>query len=322
MNNSASLANARFWVRPYEFEGDGSHGVAAAVASIEIGGKMRTFWLKTLENRLFFREIERDGSWNFGALDELGEAEQSDLPRALARVLASENYGRVVLPRDVQRPCLFLATPDERVWLLAPRSSIRVQGVWTPQKSALVRPFIERSVGVFESLSSKKCRGQKTIVQALAEISQLPIPTIRRRWARGTPQEWERVVKAFFHLWWSHFHRASEVTEQSQWELRSAWALQNSCFHRGELYYGRFHWFAFAAPLQRRADFICKEFLFVGQGKCKQTDYLGRDSVEPRSLYGTVSQPTHHEILEAHLFLRDWINERLPPEKAHRWLKL
>ena len=312
----------RFWVRPYEFEGDGSNGAAVAAASIEVGGKARAFWIKTLENRLFFREIGRDENWSFGAVDELSDAEKSDLPGTLARVLASENYGRVLLPYDARRPCLFLATPDERVLLLAPRASIRAQGAWMPQNAARARPFIERPPSIFNSLSSKNCRGQNTIDQAFTEISQLPIRVIRRRWARGTQSEWERVFKAFSQYWWRHLHRASELEEQVRWELQSAWAMQSPTIHLREFYrsYGRFHWLICEKPLRSRAEFICRQFLFVGQGKCEQTDYSGLDRVEPRSLHCTVSQPTHHETLEANLYLRDWIYQKLPPAKAKKWL--
>ena len=318
MNKDAtSLAGARFWVRPYEFEGDGSTGAADDVASLEVGGKTRTFWLKTLENRLFFREIGRDENWNFGALELLTN---DDLPLELERVLASENYGRVVLPNDARRPCLFLATPDERVLLLAPRSFICAQGVWMPQNSARARLFLDRSPAIFGSLSFDKCRGQKTIKQAFAEIYQSPIRVIRRRWLRGTQSEWECVVKAFFLLWWTHLHTASDADEPIRWELQSAWAMQAPQFYLKEPLYHGFHRSDFQWPLESRADFLRTQFLFVGQGKYKHTDYLERDSVEARTISGIVSQPTHHEILESHLFLRDWINQKLPPAKAKRWL--
>ena len=319
MNQIAtSPDNARFWVRPYEFEGDGSHGAAEDVASLEVGGKTRTFWLKTLENRLFFREIGRDENWNFGALDELSETEKLDLPSALARVLANESYGRVVLPRDVQRPCLFLATRDERALLLAPGCSLRAQGAWMPQNSARARPFLDRSPGVFESLNLKKCRGQLTIDQAFAEIYQLPIRVIRCRWLRGTQPEWERVVKAFFHLWWTHFHAALEADEPIQWELQSAWAMQAPQFYLKKPLYHGFYRSDFQWSLESRADFLRTQFLFVGQGK--EIKYLGMDITGACALHGIVSQPTHHEILEAHLFLRDWINQKLPSAKAKKWL--
>jgi hypothetical protein len=63
-----NLEHANFWVRPFQFRGDGSSGAAHAFARIEIGGKEREFWLKVVENRLFFAKriavrIGRSGVW-------------------------------------------------------------------------------------------------------------------------------------------------------------------------------------------------------------------------------------------------------------------
>ena len=75
-----TLPNARFWVRPYEFEGDGSTGAAQAMETVNVGGRERTFWLKELEDRLFFREVGRGEEWNFGSLES---AKLEDFARIL-----------------------------------------------------------------------------------------------------------------------------------------------------------------------------------------------------------------------------------------------
>ena len=314
---SDSLLDARFWVRPFEFEGDGSLGAADDVASLEVGGKMRTFWLKRLDGRLFFREIGRDENWNFGTLDPLAE---SDLPAVLARALKSESYGRVVLPKDMSRPCCFVATPDSKFQLVVPNSHITARGAWSPQRSSLSRPFIERAPGVYGMLASRPLyRQSKDVHNAFGELSQISIPVIRRRWSRGSEQEWEQVSRAFFHRWWPHFSLSPD-SPVLHWELKSAWSMEGSDFRQIELW-GHWAYFVQWPPnLKRRANVMSKQFSFVGQGKTEQLDKWGRNITGPRLLRGRVSPPTHHETLEAHLLLRDWINERLPLAKAKEWL--
>lgn len=313
-NSATSPNNARFWVRPYEFEGDGSTGAALDVATVEVAGKTRTFWLKTLENRLFFRETGRDENWNFGAIEELSESEKSDLPMALANVLTSENYGRVVLPSFASRPKYLLVSPDDKFSTRVPNVSATWQSDWKPQSSARVRPFLDWSPGVFGSIANYQ--RQQIPPDYFAMLQQTPVPVMNAYWARGSQPEWERVVKSFFVYYLS---RSAEPSEPSSltWRLHSAWSLGEMSFWH---YQGfpkpiwMFPNFGISRSMQKRLRFIKGEFRFAGQkegvnGSCR-----------PLTLQGIVTQPTHHEILEAHLYLRDWIHQRLPPERARQWL--
>ena len=324
MNNSArSPSGARFWVRPYEFEGDGSPGAAADVASLQVGGKTRMFWLKTLENRLFFREVERDEQWNFGALEELSDAEKLDLPLALANVLASENYGRVVLPFDAPRPCLFLAGMNNQFWFSATRSQARKHGDWKPHKSNKKAEFLDRPAKYFQQLrepSSEHAHERQS--ELFADLHALPKPSVRRQWLLGSEQECRLTMTAFFHLWWAHFRETNELEAPILWRLYSAWAMNSMDLRR--LHPNWNYWTRVALespPLQRRADWLVTQFYFSGQDKSREKGSSGQKlGFGPHVISGVVSEPTHHEILEAHLFLRDWINQRLPPAKARRWL--
>lgn len=207
---NTSPQNARFWVRPYEFEGDGSTGAADAVATLEFDGKLRTFWLKKLEGRLFFREVGRGEEWTFGAL-KLGEA---DLPK----ILESDSYGRVVLPNDAPRPCLYLVGPDNRFWFGSPQTHLRERGVWSPHKAARVQLFLERPIRYFKTLAD--CNSEHAFDQeqeTFAQLYEMPLPTLRQKWVVGSEQEWRRVVTAFFYHWWPQFREMCESEDLIEW---------------------------------------------------------------------------------------------------------
>ena len=310
--NVLDLQRARFWVRPYEFEGDGSTGAADDVAALEVGGQTRTFWLKTLEGRLFFREVGRDEAWNFGALEI---ARSDDLAAELARVLASENYGRVVLLQNIRRPEYLLAAPNERFQTCITHAQVTLTGRWKPQKSARIRHFLDWPLGVFGSINYNNV--QPVSLEFVEALLQAPIAVVAARWTRGSQQEWERVINAVLVCGLAHFCEESDQWS-AIWDLQSAWA-------HGEMYFScryEIHsllqvmpdFSPFSRFVQQRARFLKNDFCFVGQDK----DSGG--NCRPLTLQGTVTAPTHHEILEAHVFLRDWINQRLPPTKARRWL--
>ena len=312
-----SPAEARFWVRPYEFEGDGSHGAAADVASLEVGGKMRTFWLKTLENRLFFREVGRDENWNFGALDELSETEKLDLPAALARVVANENYGRVVLPMSVPRPCYLLVTPDGRIRCGVPQNSLHAFFERKPSHTMFDNHFLDWRPGAFHVISTHHALYAK-VPDFWHELADIRAPLISARWATGSQQEWESAIQAFFFRCWSQLTYSNDASFCVLWEVQSAWSM-------GE---PRCNFYCSAALLMRageqislnrypkkRLRFIEKKMSFVGQQEGNW-----RSHIQPLNLSGIIHAPTNHEILEAHLYLRDWIHQRLPPERARQWL--
>lgn len=322
-NSATSRDNARFWVRPYEFEGDGSLGVATDVASLEVAGKTRTFWLKMLENRLFFREVGRDESWNFGAIEELNDSEKSDLPMALANVLANENYGRVVLPGEAPRPCLYLVGPDSRFWFGSPQNQLQERGVWSPHKATRFQIFLERPARYFKTLvECNSEHGFDKEQELFAQLYKLPRPILRPKWIVGSEQEWRRVVTAFFHFWWPQFREEFESEDLIEWQLWSAWAMEPMELNRFSSWG---YWIPVsysAPPLRRRAQYLIDQFCWIGAGKTKATGCWGQKiDFGPHALRGTVSSPTHHEILEAHVFLRDWINQRLPAKQARRWLE-
>lgn len=321
--NAVSPANARFWVRPYEFEGDGSNGVAADVASLEVAGKTRNFWLKALDNRLFFREVGRDENWNFGAIEELRKSEKSDLPLALANVLANENYGRVVLPGEAPRPCLYLVKPDNKFWFGSPQTQLHERGVWSPHKATRPQAFIERPTGYFKTLAD--CNSEHAFdreQELFAPLYKMPLPTLRQNWVVGSEQEWRRVVTAFFHFWWPKFREQGEFKELIAWQLRSAWPMEPMELKRLTRW-GYWATVSYASPpLRRRAQWLTEQFCWIGAGKTKASSSWGHKlDFGSCVLQGAVSAPTQHEIVEAHLLLRDWINPRLPPEQARKWLE-
>lgn len=76
-----------------------------------------------------------------------------------------------------------------------------------------------------------------------------------------------------------------------------------------------------SSPLRRRAQGLIDQFCWIGAGKMNATGSWGQKiDFGPRALRGSVTAPTHHEILEAHVFLREWVNQKLPPAKAKKWL--
>ncbi len=310
------LDQARFWVRPYEFEGDGSHGAANSIASLEVTGKTRTFWLKTLENRLFFREVGRDESWNFSAIEELRESEKSDLPTALANVLASENYGRVVLPDGLWRAHHLLVAPDDRLWTLVGGVEVSPESRWKSQKSARARHFLDWPPGVFSSITRYRFH-PAGLPDFLAELNRSPVPSIAPCWLLGSQQEWERVIKSLFICCGLG---ASEPVEKSSivWDLSSAYSQHGMIFgflwQMSDMLEISPSFNLYSRPIEQRARFIINQFSFIGQ-----THYNG-ENCRAFKIEGVINAPTNHEILEAQLYLRDWINQRLPPEQARRWL--
>ncbi len=320
MNQIAtSPDNARFWVRPYEFEGDGSHGAAENVASLEVGGKTRTFWLKTLENRLFFREVGRDENWNFGAIDELSDAEKSALPSALARVLASENYGRVVLPDSPSSPFYLLAALDGRIRCDVPKHSLHAffdhkypHTMWN--NSFLDwRPGAFQKIGTFHSI-------RYNAPEFSEKLGDIPVPVIAAHWSVGSQKEWEHMLQTLCFCFWPEFNNIEDLVA-IEWYLQSDFSMKDGLFLCGLE-------FATDIPsetqrpllhaLQRRLRYVRKQNLFAGQKRNPRPNML--PFIVPEEISGTIHAPTHHEILEAHLYLRDWINQRLPPERAREWL--
>ncbi len=318
MKAAFALANARFWVRPYEFEGDGSTGAAADVVTLEVAGKTRTFWLKALENRLFFREVGRDEDWNFGALEELDEAEKSDLPAALAKVLASENYGRVVLPVSVPRPCFLLVSPDGRIRCGVPQSSPHAIFERKAPHTMWTNRFLDWKPGAFHVIGTPHLLKAK-VPDFMAELAKTECPLIDAHWAAGSQQEWENLIKAFFHEHWSQAEQNNKAPFCVLWELDSACSTREMDldFYRAYLPLSarRGDIFVLHRDSRRLLRFIETQFRFVGQ-QANAWDYCAH-----LTLRGAVNSPTHHEILEAHLFLRGWIHQRLPPEQARQWLE-
>ena len=324
--NATSPAKARFWVRPYEFEGDGSHGAAEDVASLEVGGKTRTFWLKTLENRLFFREVGRDENWNFGAREELSDAEKSDLPLALARVLASENYGRVVLLKEELCPCFGLAHPDGQVRCHVPNHSLNVIRRWKPTVFAGPEPKPESQQQNFLDWNLNDI-GLDSPSQLFHEfrhfLKNIPTPIIEFQWIRGSHQEMNDILKSFIVHYWSELVANCPFTETVRcigWNYTTAWQMREpqfylTCYFDIQLHRGQYLWLGKTPEIQKFLDAIVEQFHLIGQGE-NPTD----KKCCPYTAKEKISAPTHHEILEAHLFLRDWINQRLPPERARQWL--
>lgn len=307
--------NARFWVRPYEFEGDSSHGAADDVASLEVGGKTRTFWLKTLENRLFFREIGRDENWNFGALEELSESEKSDLPMALANVLANENYGRVVLAVSTPRPCLLLAAPDGRVRCGVPQNSLHAFFERKRSHTMFNNHFLDWRPGAFYVISTYHALYEK-VPEFWHELANIPVPLLSAHWATGSRNEWERTLQALFFCFWPEFTKTDELL-MVKWNLQSACMISDMAFRYEFEFANRPSqwWIRHPLPvtLQRRLRYVRKQNRFVGQEG-------GYYKITPLEISGIIRAPTHHEILEAHFQLRDWVSGHLPPERVRQWL--
>ena len=322
MNKDAtSLDKARFWVRPYEFEGDGTTGAAlAAAACIEVGGKTRTFWIKTLENRLFFREIGRDDGWNFGALEKLSEAEQSDLPTALARVLARESYGRVVLLEGENRPCFGLASPNGQVQCLVPDHQLSTVSRWKMSTTGKELGYESQETPLIDwqpgSLYINKT--SQLFHEFRRDLKSLPAPLIEVKWVRGSHQEVENILKSFLVYHWRVLTDFPDNVIHMEWRHSTAWQMQNSAVFLSVHFDFRPHFpygisQLYTPRMQQLLEAINRRFLVVGQGEHQGKCYR-------YTAKGRVSEPTHHEILEAHLYLRDWINERLPPKQARKWL--
>ena len=185
--------NARFWVRPYEFEGDGSTGAAEDVVSLEIGGRLRTFWLKSLEGRLFFREVGRNEDWNFGALDV---SDGGDLPRVLVSVLESERYGRVVLPLEAPRPCFLLAASRGQIQCRVPARQLSASTERTPPHTMFDSAFLDWAPKSFGVIASDHFLSAE-VPNFWNELTQSAAPVIEPHWARGSLQEWKRTMRAF-----------------------------------------------------------------------------------------------------------------------------
>ena len=318
MNKDAtSLASARFWVRPHEFEGDGSTGAALDVAAVEVGGKTRTFWLKTLENRLFFREIGRDENWNFGALEPLTN---DDLPLELERVLASENYGRVVLPDSPLSPLYLLAVLDGRVRCGVPKHSLHAFFDHKYPHTMLNNHFLDWRPGAFQKISTSHSIHENA-PEFSEEIRDIPVPVIPAHWAMGSQAEWEHTLESLFFCFWSDFNNIEDLVAV-EWNLQSTFSMEDGLF-RCELEFAKYISAETQRPLlyalHSRLRYVRKQNLFVGQTENIHRHILPR--ILPIEISGTIHAPTNHEILEAHLFLRDWINERLPPDKARQWLE-
>ncbi len=320
MDNAISLADARFWVRPYEFEGDGSTGAALDVATVEVGGKTRTFWLKTLENRLFFREIGRDENWNFGALDELDDAEHSDLPSALANVLARENYGRVVLPDSPLCPSYLLAAPAGRIRCAVPQNSLHAFFERKYPHTMFNNHFLDWRPGAFQVISTYHSL-QNNVPEFLEKTDNIPTPKISAHWSVGSQAEWERTLQAVCLCHWPNLNHNGNLVA-IEWNLQSACAIKEMAFQYEFEFTTRPSQWWIQTPLPRalqgRLRYVRKQNLFVGQTENIHRHILPR--ILPIEISGTIHAPTHHEILEAHFYLRDWINQRLPPESARQWL--
>ena len=318
MNKDAtSLASARFWVRPYEFEGDGSTGAALDVAAVEVGGKTRTFWLKALENRLFFREIERDENWNFGALELLTN---DDLPLELERVLASENYGRVVLPDSPLCPCYLLVAPAGRIRCAVPRNSLHAFFERKPPHTMFNNHFLDWRPGAFQVISTYHSL-RDNVPEFLEKTDDIPTPKIPAHWFVGSQAEWKRALQSLFFCYWPNLNHSGDLVA-IEWNLQSACAIKEMAFRYEFEFTTRPSQWRTQPPLsrafQRQIRYVRKQNLFVGQTENIHRHILPR--ILPIEISGTIHAPTNHEILEAHLFLRDWINQKLPPEKAKKWL--
>lgn len=193
----------------------------------------RAFWIKTLENRLFFREIGRDEAWNFGAIEELDAAEQSDLPMALANVLANENYGRVLLPASLPRPCYLLAAPDGRIRCGVPQNTLHAFFERKPSHTMFNNHFLNWRPRAFHVV------GRPHFIEAEAprfweELSKSSAPLVAAQWNRGSQPEWEKVLGAFFFRYWSQIEETSNAPFSIVWQLESSRSMREGEFYSVE----------------------------------------------------------------------------------------
>ena len=152
------------------------------------------------------------------------------------------------------------------------------------------------------------------------ELVQTPAFLIKARWARGSHQEWKNVIRATFFSQWSRFEDAGQESWMIEWQLKSASAMNASVFHFYRQFFPSLAYQKHSSLLphssRRLLRFVVGQFCFVAQ---KEDLFKQTRSV---TLSGAIHAPTHHEILESRLFLRDWISQQLPPQRAGKWQKL
>lgn len=307
-----SLPNARFWVRPYEFEGDGSNGEAQAMETLQVGGRERTFWLKELEGRLFFREVGRGEEWNFGSL------EAAEL-RDFERILEEERFGRVILPFGASRPCLLLVAANRRIVCLVLHSDIVVSDGW--KKGDLPRnlAFLDWGIGHFEELLLSGVANIGSFGPPInhlhRKMDRMPVVTHPEAWLRGSLDELENLFNALFFNCWEDLAYQECDEMKFSWELKSAWAMRPMEIYGSDLLSEVCNCESRIPPyLKPKVRFLLSHFLWVGQVESR----YGR--CEPRRILRTLQAPTFHERIEAHRILKEWVSQKMAPEEARDWL--
>ena len=338
-----NLEHANFWVRPFQFRGDGSSGAAHAFARIETGGEMREFWLKVVENRLFFRETHRGQNWTFGCLERVGFVDESELVRALQLALEGGRFGRLIWPginaslfdagSGSYNEGLFvcLATEAAQLHILAPGvgelavGSTQWEGSrrnhfldWRPEGVATLC----KSYRYSRLLSNAGAELWKRYDPLLAHIPREPLlGPVPSRWIRGENPQLQMLIRALCVSMWHRIAltdlRALRISLSSSYALRPM-QLTIGCWNgHWNVLSSAPHDNGFPAILRQRSRFVAQKFEFIGQ----QTNRHNELYVSPyKSQWQIDEPPTAHEQIEAQLLLREWISQKLPPEHVEGWL--
>ena len=309
---SNSLQNARFWVRPYEFEGDGSNGAAQAMETWPVGGRERTFWLKELEGRLFFREVGRGEEWNFGSLEA---AKLSDW----VRILEDENFGRVILPLEANRPCLLFVAANRKMVFLVPNSDVVAFNFWRMKDLPQDLAFYDWEMDVFKELWTDGIRIAGSSGTPKGHIrwrmNQLPIPTVPEMWIRGSQNEFIKLINSFCHLFWDELKSDSRQHDLFTWQLDSAWAMAEMKFATGDNFLLTLRrGIQMPEQLKPKMKVLLEHFLWVGQ------ENINNYATRPAGLGESLQAPTFHEKIEAHRILKEWVSDKMAPDEARDWL--
>lgn len=293
-----------FRVLPFDFF-ESPNEAAPAVEAIQISGAARHFELRARGGRVYFRLQDEKDERVWATLDDCDEA---DFIRTFRRAIGSGRFGRMF---ETRRRRGYSST----YLLLLMSARGEVQGrEWcatrwfdlkpiSPKLSAYLR---DARVGVFHPKWSPPFR--EVLDAGIEDFWEQPLDEddrllTQRRWICGDGATLNKLVAPF------------------------VWANKTLLCHPVE------GWFKFTfVPNQNRDDFFLPLETFPATAKDVLESYFQVQGVkwEKRHerptraawefyksphIFQVPAEPSAHERLEAHLFLREWLRDKLPPSQ-------
>ena len=313
----------QFILAPWEHRGAQFDARPDFVASLEIGGRERTFLLKVKRNALWFREAGRDANWTFGLLAPLeadsegaqGWAREPFLIEWFECELRAGNFGRVVVWDDFANylgSFVFLFGADGRGLAREPWDDGGLGFSWDASVRFELAEFLDWPFADFETLA----RGLGDDRALLHKFNWRDVPKDalegeELHWICGSLAELERLTCALaFWLWkWESDSVSFVYSSESEHGNAGLLFVNEKTASKGLLSFPEH----IAPGILTLAALFLDYHTPVGFCWEFQDAAGGRNSwdAEPLQISVSMEPPSAHEKLEAGLLLREWLRGKV-----------